>query len=246
MSAAPSRRRPAAKGNIKVGICENHQYLNPDTGETGDCPKCASGEHLKVNVQRLSDFRCPVCGGKLTPVKQGPPLKWIGIGVAAAAVVALVVVLAIPKGDHKADEGAEPPAVTQTVDSDSLRAAQQTDDSLQSPPTTPVEEPATDGAKVKEGAGSGNGAGNVTPPPAPKSQSVLGGAATLVKENGYTTIRFNRSYTLDLGKTDGSTLNVGPGDEIYMANVRNGILYGGQYKSQAGQEKALSGLKVRL
>ena len=75
---------------------------------------------------------------------------------------------------------------------------------------------------------------------------MLGGAATLVKENGYTTIRFNRSYTLDLGKTDGSTLNVGPGDEIYMANVRNGILYGGQYKSQAGQEKALSGLKVRL
>lgn len=245
MSAAPSRRRPAAKGNIKTGICENHQYLNPDTGETGDCPKCASGEHLKVNVQRLSDFRCPVCGGKLTPVKQGPPLKWIGIGVGAAAVVALVVALAIPKGDHKADEGTEPPAVVQPIDSDSLRAAQATEDSLKTIAKPPVEEPATDGAKVKEGGKSGNG-GDVTPPPASRSKSVLGGAATLVKENGYTTIRFNRSYTLDLGKTDGSTLNVGPGDEIYMANVRNGILYGGQYKSQAGQEKALSGLKVRL
>ncbi len=89
---APSHSRNAAKGgNIKKGICQNHSYLNPDTGETGDCPKCASGEIMSVKVQRLSDFRCPVCGEKLTLVKEKNTKKIAMIAGGVVAAVAIVL-----------------------------------------------------------------------------------------------------------------------------------------------------------
>lgn len=80
--------RPAKGGNIKCGVCRNQEYLNPDNGQTGPCPKCASGEIQRVDVKRLSDFKCSVCGSKLEPVKTGPDPKVIGLGVVGVLAVA--------------------------------------------------------------------------------------------------------------------------------------------------------------
>lgn len=74
------RRNNHAKGKLRKGVCENHQYENPDTGEVGDCPKCSSGELQRVNVERLSDFKCDVCGGRLKVVKASFP--WIALLIA--------------------------------------------------------------------------------------------------------------------------------------------------------------------
>lgn len=242
MSPSPSSRRPAPKGKVKTGICENHNYLNPKTDQTGDCPKCASGEKIKVEVTRLSDFRCPVCGEKLTPVKE-PVSKWIwiGSGIAAVAAIAIAAVcLLLPSEEKKDLDPVQKPAgqvqnSIGKIDSDSV--------------VEPViEEPLGEGETEKEGAKTA-----ATPkeepkasPSAPAQKTVLGGTAVLVNNGGNITIKFKRSYQLDMGEMDGSTLPVYSGDEIYMANVRNGILYGGQLKRSSGEEISIQGIRVKL
>lgn len=87
---------------MKTGICENHNYFNPKTDQTGDCPKCASGERITVEVKRLSDFRCPVCDGNLTPVKEPNKMwMWIGIAIAVVAVAAIILCLSIPSEEKE-------------------------------------------------------------------------------------------------------------------------------------------------
>lgn len=235
MSAAPTRRRPEAKGKIKTGICENKSnYTNPNTDETGPCPKCVSGEKIKVEVKRISDFRCPVCGEKLTPVKEGLP-KWIWIAAGGVcAVVALVLCLCLPGGNGEKDAAAVDSA--EVVDSTDVVTVEEVDT-----PSVAVVEP----EEVKEEV---NKPSPETPAPTPasNSKSVLGGAATMTVANGYTTIKFKRSYNLDMGDADHSTTTINAGDEIYLANVRNGVLYGGQLKRANGEEVAIHGIKVRL
>lgn len=228
--SAPASRRPQPKGKVKVGICENHNYLDPKTDTMGDCPKCASGEKLKVEVKRISDFRCPVCGGKLTPVKE-PVSKWVWIGAGLAGVAAIAITcvcLFLPKEEKKiiAEEDS---AKVDTVQVDTVVAPESAEPADSEPKPKQKEEKTTGETKVSAG-----------------SSSVLGGAAMLVTENGYKTLKFKRSYQLDLGKSDGSALSLNPNDEIYMANIRNGYLYGGQLKRASGVEEALSGLKVKL
>ena len=247
MSSTVSSRRPAAKGNIKTGICENHNYTNPDTGETGDCPKCASGERQSVNVQRLSDFRCQVCGGKLTPVKTSLPMSKIFMGLAGVAVIAVILLFVFKPWGGESEVDNTPVSAYQPVNPPAQKepAHNEAETSVKKE----SEEGKTNVAEAKDAKKTVTDRVADTANTAAKSssRSVLGGAAVLVKESsGYTTIRFKRSYNLDLGKTDGSTLSVGPGDEIYMANVRNGFHYSGQYKSSSGEETQISGLKVRL
>jgi len=234
MSAAPARRRSEVKGKIKTGICENNNYTNPNTDETGPCPKCVSGEKIKVEVKRISDFRCPVCGEKLTPVKDGL-LKWIWIASGVvAAVVALVLCFCLPKGGGEEN----------VVSTDTAKNA------IDTTSVQPLEEPETDSLTVSISESEGTVENKVKERPSvanqSNSRSVLGGTATMTVSGGYTTIKFNTTYYLDMGDVDHSTTTINPGDEIYMANIRNGVLYGGQLKRANGEEVAIHGIKVRL
>lgn len=86
-----TKLRPDTQGKLRKGVCENHQYSNPDTGEVGDCPGCASGKIQAVNVQRLSDFKCDVCGGRLTPIKTSFPTKIISFIICGLIVIGALV-----------------------------------------------------------------------------------------------------------------------------------------------------------
>lgn len=242
MSPAPSRRgpmKPAGK-NIKKGICQNHKYYNPDTGETGDCPKCASGEVQFVNVQRLSDFKCDVCGSKLLQVKDGPSKKLIGI--IAVVVVLAIAILGFSLGwfGSSSEEPAAPVQPIEAVEepTDSVAPA----DTVTAAPVEEVKEAEPEKKPVSEPAKTDPSPTNNTP----ASKSVLGGAATLISQGGATMVKFNRSYTLDLGKSDGSTLQIAPGDVIERAQIHNNTLRGGNYRSTSGEEKYLKGLNVKL
>ncbi len=228
---APSHSRNAAKGgNIKKGICQNHSYLNPDTGETGDCPKCASGEIMSVKVQRLSDFRCPVCGEKLTLVKEKNTKKIAMIAGGVVAAVAIVLGVRFIPGKE------EPPVEDPGIDTltpgriDTLtHEGIDTVDTVKVPPV--VVNPNPQGGQTEN-------------PEVPKS--VLGGAAVIINEGSYKTLRFKRDYDLDLGKTDGSTLHIRAGEEINNAHITHGKLRGGNYRNLSNVEQYLQGLNVTL
>lgn len=230
---------------MKTGICVNKNYTDPKTDQTGPCPKCASGEKIKVEVKRISDFRCPVCGGNLKPVKVINWKLWISIG-AAAAVLCLVLLLFLPKGEEETKATPAPVATEEVADS------VKEDSSAEEAEAAGEAEAATESVKAQEPqketktSESGKTAADSSATPAPSSKTVMGGAAVMSTSGGYTSLKFKRSYSLDMGDVDHSTLTINPDDEIYMANVRNGILYGGQLKRSNGEEVALSGLKVRL
>ncbi len=224
------------KKNIKKGVCRNY----------GNCDKANTQE--VIEIEKGKPFECPECHEPLTALEDNgggggtPPLvKYL---VIAAIVVGIIVVLwyifgfkqSAPvdspkeKDSTEVIEQSEPPTET-------LQIAEPT-------PTEPEEEP-TEKIEKKEPIEQPKTAGPTsTPQTAP--QSVLGGAATMTTSGGYTTIKFKRAYNLDMGDADHSTLSISAGDEIYMANVRNGYLYGGQLKYRGGEEKSLSGIKVRL
>lgn len=125
MSPTPSRR-PEPKGKMKTGKCENHNYTDPKTDETGDCPKCASGEKIRVEVKRPSDFCCPVCGERLTPIKEGLPLWiWVAGGAVVAAIIITVICLAMGGKAEEEQAVAEPAAVTETVTDTAASAAEE-------------------------------------------------------------------------------------------------------------------------
>ncbi len=242
MAPSPSRR-PQPKGKIKIGVCVNHNYTDPNTDQTGDCPKCASGEKMKVEVKRVSDFRCPVCGGNLQPVK--PPVKWWIWVVATVIVICLVLLLIMTnKSEEKSDQQlpAQIVEVADTVKTDTVSTepvVTEPEKGADEVSNNTKEEP-----KKETKAGKSTTGGSTTAPASPKT--VLGGAAVMSQSQGYTTITFKRPYSLDTGDAEHSTLTINPDDKIYMANVRNGILYGGQLQRSNGEEKSLSGLKVRL
>lgn len=230
---ATTSRIGSPKGNIKHGVCENHQYYNPDTGETGDCPKCASGEVQAVNVQKLSDFKCSVCGEKLTLVKQGTNKKTIGIiAVAVVALGGIGYSVCNWIGNHGS-------GATDGIDTTKIDTPQTTDSGV-------VVETPVDSPKITVEEPAGGKSGKYTSEPASASQSVLGGAATLINEGTYKTLKFKRAYNLDLGKSDGSTLHINAGDEIYNAHISHGVLKGGQYKDSNGNEESISGINVKL
>lgn len=218
--------RPPKGGNIKKGICQNHKYTNPDTGETGDCPKCASGEIQSVNVQRLSDFRCSVCGSKLMPIKEKSFTKMILISLGIIAVIAIFLIVKSCNGGEEG-QGPGPDSVPP--------------DTIVVPPLPPVDTAGTDTVNNPP-----KQEGPQTPPP-PQPQHVLGGAAKLVKgTDGYIDIVFLRDYTLDLGKNDGQTIQITKGEVIERANIRNNVLRGGTYINRNKEENELSALNVRL
>ncbi len=115
MSPTP-QRRPEPKGKAKIGICENHNYTDPNTDETGDCPKCATGERIRIEVKRPSDFCCPVCGERLTPVKTGiPQWIWLAGGAAVAAIIITVICLAMGGKAEEEEQASQPVAVAESV-----------------------------------------------------------------------------------------------------------------------------------
>ena len=243
MATAPGRRagsmRPTKGKNRKKGICENHKYFNPDTGEQGDCPKCASKEVQIVDVQRLSDFKCSECGGKLTQVKETKIINIIGICVIVAAVAVFIVGWSCgwwlggtkepinhnPQQEqgHNINEGEE-------VAVDTIKTPKVTE-----PDTAAVTEQQTQKPKEE------------TPQPGTASSAILGGAATMSKSGGVYTIKFNRPYSLDLGKGTGETLQINRGDIIERAVVyHDAVLRAGNLKTTSGEEQYLKGLNVKL
>lgn len=220
--------RPPKGGNIKRGVCQNHNYLNPDTGETGDCPKCASGEIQSVNVQRLSDFRCSVCGSKLVPVKKGAPTKLIATVVGAVALVIAAFFITsklVTCSDRPESDGGDgQEQVLTQAHADSIAKAQA--DSIARADSL---------AKI-----------NGEKPPVNGSNLVLGGAARLIDESGHKTLIFLRDYTLNLGKNNGETLLIKKGEKIQSAHIRHNVLLGGDYVNLNNEENHIPNLNVKL
>ena len=106
-----TKLRPDTQGKLRKGVCENHQYSNPDTGEVGDCPECASGKIQAVNIQRLSDFKCDVCGGRLTPVKNAFPTKPILLALSGFILLGALVLCSIWFGKDSSSQVPLPPRI---------------------------------------------------------------------------------------------------------------------------------------
>lgn len=241
MAASPSRR-PQPKGKLKTGICTNRNYTDPKTDQTGPCPKCASGEKIKVEVKRISDFRCPVCGGNLQPVKETNWKLWISLG-AVAAVLCLVLLLFLSKGEKEVKVTPGPDDTEKVADS--VKVDSRAEEAVAADPR-PESEPTQQPQKDPKTHESTKPVSDTPAAPASSSEIVMGGAAVMSTSGGNISIIFKKAYSLDMGDADHSTLAIHPKDEIYMANVCNGILYGGQLKRSNGEEVSLSGLKVRL
>lgn len=251
MATAPGRRsgsmKPMKGKNIKKGYCENHKYFNPDTGEEGDCPKCASKEVQAVDVQRLSDFKCSVCGSKLTPVaaRASNLTNIIGICVIGAAVVVFIVgwCLGWWFGGPNEPEAMYPPEQGQVVP---INEGEEAPVEIIEAPVVdqPVNEVVTEPGPVPQET---SGSKEVTTQTTTPSSSILGGAATLSKSGGAYTIKFTRPYSLDLGKGNGETIQINPGDIIERADVyHDAVLRAGNLKTTSGEEMYLKGLNVKL
>lgn len=229
MSARPSSRNLQSKGNIKVGICENHNYTDPHTDQTGDCPKCASGEHLKIEVKRLSDFRCPVCGEKLTLVKQGNSwIKWV---ILAACLVAICIAIyfLIPKGD-KPNIGADT-----TIIEDSIVIIDNVDNTIDTPKTGDSVALTQPENHQKDSIAS------------PLNKTVLDGTANLITHNnGNQTLKFLRRYRIDLHTFDDQYINIYPNDELRDIKIIDNCVVSGIYHNQYGEERLLSPIKLKL
>lgn len=247
MATAQGRRngsmRPPKGKNLKKGFCENHKYFNQDTGEEGDCPKCASKEVQIVDVQRLSDFKCSVCGSKLTQIKDTNIANIIGICVIVAAVAVFIVGWCLGWWWG----GSNQPV-------DNFVPEQEQVEPLNEGEEVPVEiietpeasQPANDVTPQQHTQQSESSQDRVVNPTS-ASSSILGGAATLTKSGGVYTIKFNRPYSLDLGKGNGETLQLNPGDVIERADVyHDAVLRQGNLRTTSGEERYLKGLNVKL
>lgn len=235
--------RPPKGGNIKRGVCQNHNYLNPDTGETGDCPKCASGEIQSVNVQRLSDFRCSVCGSKLVPVKKGAPTKLIAtvVGAVALVIAAFFLISKLPSDKPKSDGGDGPGQVLTQEPIDSIAKAHQADSIAKAHADSIAKVHADSIAKAYADSIA---RARRTPPQ--NSNLVLDGAARLIDESGHKTLIFLRDYTLDLGKNNGETLRIRKGEKIQSAHISHNVLRGGDYVNLNNEENHIPNLNVKL
>lgn len=266
--AQPTSRRPVGKGNIKKGVCKNNNYLNPDTGETGDCPKCASGEVQAVNVVRLSDFKCSVCGQRLTKIEDPWWKKALKYGVPAAIIIGgglafmggdEEVVTPPPTEEAKIDVA--PATVSDTVGKtvalsatvspvDARIAWASSDDKVATVDSNGVVTLLKQGEVTITGAlnDSVNAISKITvvekkaetTPNEPKN--VLGGAASI----SGSTITFHRGYSLDLHTFDGERLYISRGDRIIEAKIQNGRLMSGILVTTTGEERYLSGLNSAL
>lgn len=234
--------RPNQKsGKIMTGICTNKQYVDPNTDETTECPKCASGERLRVEVSRPSDFVCPVCGEKLTPVKEQP--KWI-IPAIVVAVVGIIIALALifwPKGGK--DEAVEKNPV--------VAVGQNEDDSTKTPIVTGPE--ITEDPKVVEEENDKDKdkdkATSIVKEPTPKPVNYLtnyslpygrytGPAANGVPDGLEGEIVVTKSYSLDLH--NGSSLELENGDKISRCKFKNGKLVSGMLNRQDGTSRTFN------
>lgn len=231
------------KKNVRKGVCRNY----------GNCDKANTQEIIEI--ENGKPFECPECGEPLVAVGDtgdGPGgddkiKKIVKYLIIAAVVVGIVVVLWYIFGYSR-------PTATETLKKQDstvvVNEPQTTTDTIliEDPKTedsTEVEEKPTVTEEQKEVTEKSQ-PDQPNPNPQPAQKTVLGGAATMTTSGGYTTIKFKRGYNLDMGDADHSSLSISAGDEIYMANVRNGYLYGGQLKYKNGEEKPLSGIKVRL
>lgn len=221
--ATNSRLRPPTGGNIKQGICRNTEYLDPDKGTTGPCPKCASGEIQKVNVQRLSDFKCSVCGSKLEPVKAGMPKWLIPACIALVLIIGCGIFWAINSDTPAPETTYEEVETTDCVPDKTIPTVQ------------------TDSTESYDKVEVANDAKRTTQP---ETRKVLGGAATLSADGK--TITFTKKYVLDLQSIDDETLTFYPNDKIIDAIIVNGYLRGGNYVSTSGEEQYLSAFEVKL
>lgn len=249
------RRRPS---NVKLrkGICDNHQFENPDTGEVGDCPACASGKVISVNVERLSDFKCPECGGRLKPAPKAPlPLKPIIIGlIVVALLIGLFFALRplwtedkapvepvprikpIPPG--KGDPNSEDPTVIVTeeppvTDNDSLEGQNKAIDNRQTSSDTKAQVTPTTPTTPR--------APKVSPaPPQPRfsggtlrgatfSGSVVNGAP-----HGHGTLTYKRTQLIDAHDGKGRTAEAG--DYIIGQWHYGHLVFGTLYKQDGSVE----------
>lgn len=247
MATAPGRRsgsmRPVKGKNIKKGFCENHKYFNPDTGEEGDCPKCASKEVQIVDVQRLSDFKCSVCGSKLTQIKDRNIVNIIGLCVIGAAVAVFIVGWCLGWWFGGSNE----PVEAYTPEQEQIMPQTEEEEVPVEVIETPEEsEPVNEVTPEQNTKPSGTSQEQAVNTPA-ASSSILGGAATISKSGGSYTIKFTRPYSLDLGKGNGETIQLNSGDVIERADVyHDAVLRAGNLRTTSGEERYLKGLNVKL
>ncbi len=230
-------------GKIKVGICTNKQYVDPNTDETIECPKCASGERLRVEVSRPSDFVCPVCGEKLTPVKEQP--KWIIPAIIAAVVGIIIAVVLIiwPTGDKNQEGGTNPTGVGQEQ-IDTLKKDSTETEVVTAPENTSGTEIQTEGT----GGGKEDPAPVVKEPTAGAANSLSGyslpyGRYSGPAKNGVPDglegeVVVTKSYSLDLH--NGSSLELANGDKITRCKFKNGKLVSGMLNRPDGTSRTFN------
>ncbi len=230
MSAITSGRHPKPKGKIKVGICENHKYTDPNTGKTGDCPKCASGEHIKIDSPRRSDFRCPECGAMLKEVKQRKWIVW-GIIACVAAAIAGICYCMMPKGSASGDGG-------DTVDSSEVVIVDSTVDTVVD--SLKVE----DSTKVKPDTVKHKGEDPIIPP---GPVTVLNGAAEiLTDQKGNKYLKFKKEYVIDLKTFNDDKIQVGSGYELKNIKIDNNCVTSGDLYFDGKRKERLTGIRIAL
>lgn len=226
--ATPNRGR-APKGKMKTGICENHNYFNPKTDETGDCPKCASGEHITVEVKRLSDFRCPVCDGNLTPIKEGPgKWVWIAIAIAVVAVAVIILCISIPSGEE--ETGTSPTEQVTQAPVDSVEKAVETP--VVDEPTAQPAEPAKADAQPAAPAQPKEPTASTHKLP----YGTWSGGWKNGQPNGNGTMTYSTSHVIDSRDPKGREAQAG---EYVIGEWDNGHLVQGRWFKNDGSKESI-------
>ncbi len=233
MAPKPNQR----SGKIMTGICTNKQYVDPNTDETIECPKCASGERLRVEVSRPSDFVCPVCGEKLTPVKEKP--KWIIPAIIAAAVGIIIAFVLIlwPTKEKEEGVGKDPTEVVGQNENDSAKTQ-----------VEPVTETTEEHKVVEEEKDKDKDKDSVKEPTPKPTNSLSGyslpyGRYTGPAKNGVPDglegeIVVTKAYSLDLH--NGSSLELESGDKITRCKFKNGKLVSGMLTRPDGTSRTFN------
>lgn len=232
MSPAPNRRRQEPKGKVKFGICENHNYTNPNTDEIGDCPKCVSGEKIRVEVKRPSDFCCPVCGERLTPVKVGMP-KWVWIAGGAVVAAIIITVICLAMGGKAEEEQVGSAPETQTVNTttpaaDSIEVQEPTPEPAQKETPAVIEKNPTTKEKVQSEPQS-SGSHKL-------SYGTWKGGWKNGKPHGNGTMTYSVATVIDDRDPKGRTAQP---DEYVIGEWDNGHLVQGRWFKNDGSKEAI-------
>lgn len=199
----------------------------------GNCSKALNKEIVEADP---TNFVCPECGKKLQPVTTTPPPPIRLILV----IVGIIAIIGASFYGFKrcGSENDTTNVVVQPGPEPGIGTP------IPEPGTTDPGVDTTDTTVTQTGPKGPDTPSVATPKePTVKSRSVFGGAATM-SANG--TIKFRRSYSIDLKTMDDDMLHLNAGDEIRNVKIINGCLVSGEVYTKGGNERYVSGINERL